>query len=253
MNIFLLALCPSWCSEHYCDVHVIKIILEIAQMLCTAKALCDNNGKKLEPKDLMLGCDMPEKTYGLTHTKHPWVLALCLSTACYTWAAELGMRLCEVYTKRFKRTHASEKLIYHLGHVGLRNPQRDLEFNAGTLVADFSVETWGWRYGYLIKGNFCKFRAPLCMPEDCLVKNPDESYNPVESYRNYYIKYKAYMAKWNHSKAPSWWPTPPQIPIGEADDDNVPLSVVKEALRAKKRRRESFKSISPKRGVTSFY
>ena len=29
--------------------------------------------------------------------------------------------------------------------------------------------------------------------------------DPVAAYRNYYHKYKAYMAKWNKGATPSWW------------------------------------------------
>lgn len=234
--IFLLDWLITKCSGDYCDEDL-ELIREIAQMLCTAKAMCDNGGKKLEPQDLKVGTDMPEQTYDLTHGDHPWVVAIRMSKACFTFAAELGMRLCEVYTERYKRTHASQNLICILGLVGLKFPQQDLAFKSDTLVAPVRLDTWGWRYNSLFcHGEGCEFLAPLCVPKECAVRDSDGTLNPVESYRKYYIEHKADMAKWDHSKVPSWWPTP-----------QIPPSVVKAALLAKEYRNKSFKSISRKK------
>ena len=42
MNIFFLSICPYVCAKMHCDSHVIKMILEYAQMLCTAHHVCGN-------------------------------------------------------------------------------------------------------------------------------------------------------------------------------------------------------------------
>ena len=43
MNIFILSLCPYLCAIYHCDKHVVKMILETAQMLCVTHYLCSNN------------------------------------------------------------------------------------------------------------------------------------------------------------------------------------------------------------------
>jgi hypothetical protein len=41
---------------------------------------------------------------------------------------------------------------------------------------------------------------PQCMPDECKVVN-----DPVQAYRNYYNKHKAYMAKWKLGNVPHWY------------------------------------------------
>ena len=53
MNIFVLHKDPAVAATMACDKHVVKMILETAQMLCTAARA--------------LGSDAP---YGATHKKH---------------------------------------------------------------------------------------------------------------------------------------------------------------------------------------
>ena len=40
MNIFFLSLNPGICAKMHCDAHVRKMILEYAQMLCSAHHVC---------------------------------------------------------------------------------------------------------------------------------------------------------------------------------------------------------------------
>ena len=43
MNIFFLSLNPYLCAIYHCDRHVVKMILEYAQILCTVHHLCNSN------------------------------------------------------------------------------------------------------------------------------------------------------------------------------------------------------------------
>ena len=47
MNIFHLDKNPITCAEYHCDKHVVKMILETAQMLSTAYRKNFNDGEKL--------------------------------------------------------------------------------------------------------------------------------------------------------------------------------------------------------------
>lgn len=56
MNIFYLDKDPKLCAQYHCDKHVVKMILESAQLLCTA--VNEAAGKEVAP-------------YKSTHVNHP--------------------------------------------------------------------------------------------------------------------------------------------------------------------------------------
>lgn len=100
MNIFYLSDCPIEAAQSQCDKHVVKMILESAQMLCTAH--------HSHPTD----ATRPEKFYKQTHTNHPsnkWVRGC---TENYNWLCLHAMALCSEYTYRYGKIHASEPIIW---------------------------------------------------------------------------------------------------------------------------------------------
>ena len=68
MNIFILDKDPKTAAEYHCDKHVIKMILETAQMLCTAH--------------WETGSQAP---YRATHKNHPCTKWTRLNTSNYKW------------------------------------------------------------------------------------------------------------------------------------------------------------------------
>lgn len=103
MNIFVLHLLPKLAAQHHCDKHVIKMILETAQLLYSAHH--------------MLGTgELPEGAYKKTHVNHPCALWVRESLANYTWLAELGWELCKEYQYRYgdHKTHKTERHIVWL-------------------------------------------------------------------------------------------------------------------------------------------
>jgi len=86
MNIFVLDREITNCARYHCDQHVVKMILESAQMLCTA----------LHKK----GFTTP---YRPTHKNHPCVLWVEKSYANFTWLVELAQALNREYRFRFDR------------------------------------------------------------------------------------------------------------------------------------------------------
>ncbi len=99
MNIFILHLIPSICSQMHCDKHVIKMILESCQMLCAVWHIVDPEHKLHEPP------------YKLAHKNHPCTIWTRTSLGNYNWLCELGLELCKEYTYRYSKTHASEGYI----------------------------------------------------------------------------------------------------------------------------------------------
>ena len=92
MNIFVLDLDPIKCARYHCDQHVVKMILESVQILCTAF------NKK--------GFDTPYKS---THTKHPCVLWAEESFDNVRWLMRLARALNSEYKYRYRKSqdHAS--------------------------------------------------------------------------------------------------------------------------------------------------
>ena len=77
MNLFILSLNPTECASQMMDKHVIKIILEAVQMLCTAKRV-------LDPEDPI--CD---SLYKMAHKNHPVTIWVRSSIENYMWTLDL--------------------------------------------------------------------------------------------------------------------------------------------------------------------
>lgn len=102
MNIFYLHYVPAICALFHVDRHVVKMILETAQLLFGVWHVVDPNHELYVP------------TYRLTHKNHPCAKWARASTANYAWLCELGMALCREYTHRYGKTHKCEAYIADL-------------------------------------------------------------------------------------------------------------------------------------------
>jgi hypothetical protein len=89
MNIFYLHSDPKVAASYFYDKHKVKMILECAQMLCTAHIALGNE-------------DVPYKKSHLNHPSSVWVRA---NNENYRWLYNHMLALGEEYTKRYKRTH----------------------------------------------------------------------------------------------------------------------------------------------------
>lgn len=92
MNIFVLDLQPRAAAQAHMDKHVVKMILEYAQLLCAAHHLVG------EPLSCM---------YKLTHANHPCTKWVCMSAANYRWLYALFCELGREYTHRYGKVHKS--------------------------------------------------------------------------------------------------------------------------------------------------
>jgi hypothetical protein len=88
MNIFILDADIKRCDEYHCDQHVVKMILESVQILCTAL--------------YKHGFSTPYKP---THKKHPCVLWAEDSYDNFIWLKKLALALNEEYKYRFERSN----------------------------------------------------------------------------------------------------------------------------------------------------
>ena len=92
MNIFYLDKDPNKAARLQYNKHVVKMILESAQMLCTAH-------HETYPSD-----DIP---YKKAHVNHPSTIWTRQSLQHYYWLYDHMMALGDEYTKRYGKTHLS--------------------------------------------------------------------------------------------------------------------------------------------------
>lgn len=90
MNIFILDENVDTCAKYHCDKHVVKMILESVQMLCTV-------GHTI---------GAPEPFYKKTHVKHPCTLWVMESKQNALFLVELIHALDNEYRNRFKHTNS---------------------------------------------------------------------------------------------------------------------------------------------------
>ena len=105
MNIFYLHPDPVVCAAHHCDKHVVKMILETAQLLSTAHRILD-------------GDDHADwhGFYKQTHKNHPSAVWVREAVGNYVWTHQLLISLCREYTYRYDKTHKTARLIEPLAN-----------------------------------------------------------------------------------------------------------------------------------------
>lgn len=90
MNIFVTDTDPKVAAQNLCDKHVVKMVLETAQLLCTA---------------------YENAPYKRTHYNHPCAKWARESIFNYIWLIKHGRAIAEEYSYRFGKTHKSAKVI----------------------------------------------------------------------------------------------------------------------------------------------
>ena len=182
MNIFYVDKDPVKAAQMLLDKHVVKMILESAQMLCTAKRVLDGkeyfdttkNGRKIKRWRL----DNPNeeaiiyKAGWLNHPSTQWVLQ---SAYNYVWLYKHMMALNDEYKRRYNHTkdHLTIQKLSQLLQTPPKNARIDV---MGT-------------------------DATPAMPDECKVPG-----DVVASYRKYYIMKKQRFATWKSpAKMPQWF------------------------------------------------
>jgi hypothetical protein len=96
MNIFVLDTDTKKCAVYHNDKHVVKMILETAQLLCGVHHVVES------------GYDIP---YKLSHKNHPSAIWARECIENYIWLCDLGLDLCKEYTYRYEKRHKSQDII----------------------------------------------------------------------------------------------------------------------------------------------
>ena len=99
MNIFFLDKDPIIAAQLMCDKHVVKMILESAQMLSTAHRVVDGDNRADQ-----------DGIYKMAHKNHPSTIWVRTSKKNYEWLWNHFDALLKEYTHRYGKHHATERL-----------------------------------------------------------------------------------------------------------------------------------------------
>lgn len=174
MNIFYVDKDPTVSAQSLVDSHVVKMILESAQLLSTAHRILDGfeytdtTGKR-KIKRWDLPGEEGQFIYKATHINHPSAKWVRESAYNYSWLYAHFVALMEEYKFRYAKTHACVKLCKYLQH-----PPKNI--------------------------SYCLFSQPPCAMDKSYII----SKNAVVNYQNYYKYGKAHLHKWTKREIPEW-------------------------------------------------
>ena len=195
MNIFFLDEDPRQCAEWMVDRHVVKMIVETAQLLSTAHRVIDGlqvevtyktpdvvmplpfegttiikPGKLRKKKVWVLDDERNDTLYASTHMNHPSAVWVRESVENYNWLVDHLHALGQEYTYRYGKKHATiEKCFYPL-----QSPP-------------FGLRNWDWT------------KPPSAMDASYIISD-----DPIVNYRNYYKYGKSKLHAWKNREAPGW-------------------------------------------------
>lgn len=181
MNIFYLHHDPETCAQMHNDKHVVKMILEYAQLLSSAHRFLDGtisvgrseSGRK--KTSYVLDDQRDSVLYAATHINHPSAKWVRHYEGHYSWLFAMWVELLREYTYRYDKIHSSERLVEHLVHIPKNIPKNN-------------VWSAPWR----------------AMPDEFKVDRSVPNYT-VESYRAYYLGAKVKMSRWTNREMPEWF------------------------------------------------
>lgn len=181
MNLFVLDKNPVKAAQLQCDKHVVKMIVESAQMLSTAHRMLDGtmerrrskSGKVMVKYWVHPDPTMEKNLYKACHTGHPCTVWTMESSSNYRWHLDHFEALLNEYEYRYNKVHASSKLMQYL------------------LSAPFNIPSGGMTpFKLAMKSN------PECMFEE----------DPVRSYREFYqTKQDRFKMVWTGRDVPEWF------------------------------------------------
>ena len=147
MNIFVLDWDVKKCAMYHNDKHVVKMILETAQLLCGVHHMTESPSENVP--------------YKLSHKNHPCSIWARESMDNYLWLCELGMELCAEYTFRYGKRHKSQQVIEWCIDNRPNIPEEGFTVPAKAMPDQYKVEdvVQSYRNYYLgEKKSFCNWK-----------------------------------------------------------------------------------------------
>lgn len=119
MNLFLLSLDRRQCVRWYADKHIVKMILELTQLLYGVWSQVGEPGWRQFA---------PEGSYKATHINHPTSVWMRSSKENYKFAASYAHPMLEEYSRRYNKVHSCGRHIdWLVSNVPSSLPDEDLK------------------------------------------------------------------------------------------------------------------------------
>lgn len=181
MNIFVLDKNPTVAAQMQCNAHVVKMIVESAQMLSTAHRMLDGAEERRPSKSgktmsryWVLPDSREDTFYKAVHMHHPCTVWTMQSNNNYNWHYVHFIALCDEYQYRYGKVHATDKLL----RKGLSTPPNNIPV------------------GYLTEQPLAMKANPECI----------DTNDVVGSYRKFYqTKQDRFKMAWTNRSVPGWF------------------------------------------------
>ncbi len=181
MNLFILDKDPVLAAQLQCDKHVVKMIVESAQMLSTVHRMLDGRQTRVASKSgrtqvkaWVLPDDREDVLYKAVHMNHPCTVWTMQSSWNYAWHYSHFVALCDEYTYRYGKVHSTDTL--------LRKP-------LSSMPAKMKI------------GPKTPFALAMKSNPECMHPN-----DPVRSYREFYqTKQERFKMAWTKREVPEWF------------------------------------------------
>ena len=199
MNVFILDSSPMIAARLHCDKHVVKMIIESAQMLSTAHRMLDGKPERRPSKSgktMQQYYKLPDERehilYKAVHKFHPCTKWTMQSKDNYRWHYRLFEMLCDEYTYRYGKKHKTANLLKPL----LRLPKNIPDEYISEEAHRWSRKNLDYSYPRMTIPPLAMKSNPECMfPED-----------PVKSYRKFYkTKEARFKMAWTKRPKPTWF------------------------------------------------
>jgi len=176
MNIFYLHDDPVKSAKLHCDKHVVKMVIEYAQLLSTAHRILDGTeyqGKTKLGRNIrrwkMQDSVKENVLYKASHIKHPSAIWVRENAIQYQYMYDMFVALCDEYTYRYGRVHMTDEK--------LRDVLNEIPNN---------ITLGQWKV------------PPQCMPDDVKCESV------LNAYHKYYAVYKKDFARWTDRPVPQF-------------------------------------------------
>lgn len=181
MNVFILDKDPIKAAQLQCNAHIVKMIVESAQMLSTAHRMLDGSLERRPSKSgksTVKYWKMPDwrenTLYKAVHMHHPCTVWTMKSNNNYNWHWVHFTALCDEYKYRYEKVHATDTRLRDV----LKTLPRNIPVGPMT-------------------------PQPLAMNSNPECMDPN---NIVESYRKFYqTKQHRFKMAWTKRKVPEWF------------------------------------------------
>jgi len=191
VNIFILDKDPKVAARLQCDKHVVKMIVESAQMLSTAHRMLDGVETRRKSKSGKTMSKYWELTdaresvlYKAVHMGHPCTVWTMICDNNYMWHYDHFLELCREYTYRYGKVHLTDTLL----RTALASRPNNIKE--------------GYKYA------ITAFPLAMKASPECIF--PDD---PVKSYRMFYeTKQDRFSMVWTKRQIPEWFNKTVDIP-----------------------------------------